>query len=59
MSEHNSLIQISGGLMQAFSQGAININIMPKDILVLECLVAGTSFRNLKTVEPELLHKDN
>ncbi len=57
MSENNSLIQISNGLMQAFSQGAININIMPKDILVLECLVAGTSFRNLKNVEPELLHK--
>ena len=57
MSDDKSLIQISNGLMQAFSQGAISINIMPQDILVLECLVAGTSFRNLKTVEPELLHK--
>ena len=43
--------------MQAFSSGAININLMPKDILVLECLVAGTSFRNVKKVEAELLHK--
>ena len=57
MSDNTGIIQLSGGLMQAFSQGAININIMPRDILVLECLVAGTSFRNLKTVEPELLNK--
>ena len=57
MSDPNSVIQISSGLMQAFSGGAININLMPKDILVLECLVAGTSFRNVKKVEAELLHK--
>lgn len=57
MSDQNSVIQISSGLMQAFSGGAININLMPKDILVLECLVAGTSFRNVKKVEAELLHK--
>jgi len=57
MEDNNSLIKVSSGLMQAFGQGAININLMPKDILVLECLVAGTSFRNLQKIEPELLNK--
>lgn len=57
MEDNNSLIKVSSGLMQAFGQGAININLMPKDILVLECLVAGTSYRNLQKIEPELLNK--
>ena len=57
MAEDTSLIKISPGLMQAFAQGGISIDVMPKDILVLECLVAGTSFRNLQNVEAELLQK--
>ncbi len=52
MEESNqSLIKINSSLLAALSKGGISINVMPKDILVLECLVAGTSFRRLKEVE--------
>lgn len=56
MEEPNqSLIKISPSLLSALAKGGISINVMPKDIRVLECLVAGTSFRKLKDVEPSLL----
>lgn len=54
MEQDQSLIKMSTGLLAALGSGAISIDIMPKDILVLECLVAGTSFRKLETVEPEV-----
>ena len=54
MEQDQSLIKVSTGLLAALSSGAISIDVMPKEILVLECLVAGTSFRKLETVEPEL-----
>ncbi len=49
-----SLIRINPGLLAALSRGGISIAVMPKDILVLECLVAGTSFRKLDEVAPAL-----
>lgn len=49
-----SLIKINSPLLSALSNGGISIHVMPKDILVLECLVAGTSFRMLKNVAPSL-----
>lgn len=56
MEEPNrSLIKVNSSLLAALSKGSITVNVMPKDILVLECLVAGTSFRKLKEVEPSLL----
>ena len=56
MEEQNqSLIKINPSLLAALSKGGISIHVMPKDILVLECVVAGTSFRKLKSVEPSLL----
>lgn len=55
MEEQNqSLIKINSSLLAALSNGGISINVMPKDILVLDCLVAGTSFRKLKDVETSL-----
>lgn len=51
MEANQSLIKINSSLLAALSKGGISINVMPKDILVLECLVAGTSFRKLKEVE--------
>lgn len=56
MEEQNqSLIKVNSGLLAALSKaGALNVSIMPKDILVLETIVAGTSFRKLKDVEPQL-----
>jgi len=53
--QSQSLIKVNSSLLAALSKGSISINVMPKDILVLECLVAGTSFRKLKDVEPSLL----
>ncbi|MEJ7610624.1 MAG: HIRAN domain-containing protein [Ferruginibacter sp.] len=54
MAQDQSMIKVNTGLLAALSSGAINIDVMPKEILVLECLVAGTSFRKLEKVEPEL-----
>lgn len=55
MEEQNqSLIKINAPLLAALSKGALKIDVFSKDILVLECLVAGTSFRKLKEVEPKL-----
>ena len=55
MEQSDSLIKINTGLLAALSNGAISIDVMPKEILVLECLVAGTSFRKLQDPEPELI----
>ena len=52
--QNNSLIKVSTGLLAALSNGNFNLDVFSKDILVLECLVAGTSFRKLKNVEPKL-----
>jgi hypothetical protein len=54
MDENNSIIKLDSGLLAALSSGAISIDIMPKEILALECIVAGTSFRDLSKVEQEL-----
>ncbi|MFM2326460.1 MAG: hypothetical protein RIR31_662 [Bacteroidota bacterium] len=54
MDENQSLIKVNPGLLAALGSGSISINVMPKEILVLECIVAGTSFRKLDEVEAEL-----
>jgi hypothetical protein len=55
MEETNqSLISVNPGLLAALSKGTISFNILPKDILVLETIVAGTSFKKLKDIEPQL-----
>ncbi len=56
MEEQNqNLIKASSGLLSALSKGGISISLMPKDILVLETIIAGTSFRKLKEIEPQLM----
>jgi hypothetical protein len=52
--ENTSLIKVSTGLLSALSGGQLNIDVFKKEILVLECIVAGTSFRKLDKVEAEL-----
>lgn len=52
--QNNSLIKISTGLLAAINSGNFSIDVFSKDILVLTCLVAGTSFRKLKDIEPKL-----
>lgn len=54
METEQSLIKVNSGLLAALSSGAININVLPKEILVLECIAAGTSFRRLNKVEKQL-----
>ena len=55
MEETNqSLISVNPGLLSALSKGGISFNILPKDILVLETIVAGTSFKKLRDIEPQL-----
>jgi hypothetical protein len=55
MEEQNqSLIKVNSNLLAALSKGNISINILPKDILVLETIIAGTSFRKLNDIEPKL-----
>lgn len=52
--EEQSLIKVSNGLLSALSSGQLNIDVFKKEILMLECLVAGTSFRKLDTIEADL-----
>ena len=44
--------------MQAMQSGTINIDVFSKDITVLDCLVAGTSFYNVKSIDEELKVSD-
>jgi len=53
--QSQSLIKVSAPLLAALAKGgSLGINVFSKDILVLECIVAGTSFRKLTNVEPDL-----
>jgi hypothetical protein len=52
--QSQSLIKVNPSLLAALSKGGLSIDVFSKDILVLECLVAGTSFRKLQDVEPKL-----
>jgi hypothetical protein len=49
-----SLINVNPALLAALSKGGITISILPKEILVLETIVAGTSFKKLNHIEPKL-----
>ena len=54
INQEQSVIKVSSGLLSALSSGQLNIDVFRKEILVLECMVAGTSFRKLDTVEAQL-----
>ena len=49
------MIVVNTGLLAALSSGAISIDVMPKEIMVLECVIAGTSFRKLESVERDVI----
>jgi hypothetical protein len=55
--QQNSLIKVNAPLLAALSKGLGNLQVMQQDILVLQCQVAGTSFRNLQEVEPSLVNE--
>lgn len=52
--QSQSLIKVNPSLLAALSKGGLSLNVFGKDILVLECIVAGTSFRKLSELEPSL-----
>src|SRR5678815_1548030 len=55
MEEHTQdRIKVDAKLLAALSKGGISLDVFSKDILALECLVAGTSFRKLNDVEAAL-----
>lgn len=57
MNNETSLIKVNPGLLSALSSGGISLDVFAKEIMVLECLVAGTSFRKLDKVANELAQK--
>jgi hypothetical protein len=54
MNEEQGLIKISSGLLAALSKGQLNLQVFKQDILVLQCIVAGTSHQALDSVESSL-----
>lgn len=52
--QDQSLIKVNAKLLAALSKGGISLDVFSKEILALECLVAGTSFRKLNDVETAL-----
>ena len=55
MSEENqSLIKVSPGLIPTLISGGLVISVMPREILVLETFVAGTSYSNVEDIESKL-----
>ena len=52
--QNKDIIKLNSGLLAALSSNTISIEVMPQEILALECIVAGTSFRNLSKVESQL-----
>ena len=57
MNTDTSIIKVNPGLIAALASGGISIDVFAKEIVVLECLVAGTSFRKLDKVDNELNKK--
>jgi hypothetical protein len=54
MTKEQSLIRVNPGLLATLSKGGLSFDVFARDILVLECLAAGTSFRKLDAIQPEL-----
>ncbi len=54
MNNDQSLIKVNPGLLSALSKGSFSLDVFAREILVLECLIAGTSFRKLDKVQDEL-----
>ena len=57
MTESTSLIKSTPGLLKLLHENNTSLDIFRRDMLALNCLVAGTSYQKLKEIEPELLHQ--
>ena len=54
MNDVQSLVKVNPGLLGALSKGAFSLNVFAREILVLECLATGTSFRKLGKAQDDL-----
>ena len=54
MKENESLIKVNPGLLSALSKGNFSLDVFAREIMVLQCLIAGTSFRKLDKVQDDL-----
>ena len=54
MNDEQGVIKVNPGLLEALSKGAFSLDVFAREILVLECLAAGTSFRKLDKVQDDL-----
>jgi len=54
MNDVQSLVKVNPGLLGALSKGAFSLDVFSRQVLVLECLAAGTSFRKLDEVQDDL-----
>jgi hypothetical protein len=54
MNNDESLIKVNPGLLEALSSHSLQFDVFSKNILVLETIVAGTSFRDLSKVDEHL-----
>lgn len=54
METQQSIIKSNPNLLAALASGGISIQVLPKEILVLQTIVAGTSFTNANTFENKL-----
>ena len=54
MNNDQTLIKVNPGLLSALSKGNLSLDVFAREILVLECLIAGTSFRKLDKVQDDL-----
>ncbi len=55
MIEERGLIKINPGLLATLSKGGLYLDVFAKEVVVLQCLVAGTSFRSLNNIEDQLV----
>lgn len=53
--ENTSLIKSSPSLLKLLHENNTTLDVFRREMLALSCLVAGTSFLNLKEIEPQMI----
>ena len=53
MNNEQGLIKVNPGLLGALSKGTFSLDVFAMEIVVLECLAAGTSFRQLDNIQDD------
>ncbi len=55
MIEERGLIKTSPVLLATLSKGGLTLDVFAKEVVALQCLVAGTSFRSFDNIEDQLV----